>query len=292
MNFDQSGLPPIQLVQDAFTHSFNYVKSAYDETFSAFEQQISRVHKSNLKMLEDAKKRSKITEDEYKRELADLEEMFKQQMKFGPTFVQNQLTMNFTFNHLLPARELFKNSKNAAPEVIAALLLMECVRSPNDFKEIEKTYGPVVGGLVADLIHIEKYSSKREALFAQSSDNIKTAFSAQMIASLLGAAQQAQTSMKRGMIPSFPEGEEQNLLADIKRVWGVDRALDDRTLVVFNKTAEMLSSQLRLKRDEDGGVILAPYTPPKPPTPPSNGGKNLPSVRKPPGNGSIGGDVF
>lgn len=292
MNFDQSGLPPIQLVQDAFTYSYNYVKSAYDETFKAFEQQITRVHKSNLQMLEDAKRRNKVTEEEYKRELSDFEEMYKQQMKFGPTFVQNQLTMKFTFDHLIPARELFKGSKAASPEVIAALLLVECVRSPKDFKEIEKTYGPVVGGLVSDLIHIEKYVGQREANLAAATPALKTAFSAQLISSLMAAMQQAQTSMKRGMIPTFPEGHEEELLVDIKRIWGADSDLDDRLLGVFNKTAEMLSSKWRLSKDEDGDVSLVPRTPPKPPTPPNNGGKNLPAVRKPPGNGSIGGDVF
>ena len=73
MNFDQSGLPPIQLVQDAFTFSLNYVKSGYDEMFKDFERQISRAHQANLQMLDEAKRQSNMTDEEYKRERAELE---------------------------------------------------------------------------------------------------------------------------------------------------------------------------------------------------------------------------
>lgn len=296
MNFDQSGLPPIQLVQDAFTYSLNYVKSGYDEMFKDFERQITRAHQANLQMLDEAKRQSNMTDEEYKRERAEMEEMFKQQMQVGPKLVSNELNKKFARDHLVPARELFKNTEKATPEILAALLLVECVRSPKDYKEIEKSYGPVVGNLVAELIHIERYGAQREENLGKASPDIKRAYSVQIIVSMMSAAEQAGQLLKRGRKPTFPEGHVEELFDTIKLVWGTDKNLDDRMLLVFNKTVELLSAKVRLQKDQDGDIALVPVAPPKPPkpptTPPNNGGKNLPVVRKPPGNGSIGGDVF
>lgn len=291
MNFDEAGLPPIQLVQDAFNFSFAYVKSGYSEVLKDFKRQITRIRDANIKELDEAHRQKEITEEEYTRHMIDNEESFKQQMKLCPTYVSNELKKRFAYNHLIPARILFKNSETSGPEVLAALLLAQCVRSPKDYKEIEKTFGPVVGDLVAELIHIERYTEQRNISLGEAAPDIKRAYAVQLMVSMMSAAEQADLLLKRGRQPSFSQNYEEDLFETIKLMWGTDATLDAHLVALFNKAVALVSSPVRLA-DQDGNLRLVPYTPPAPPKPPNNGGNNLPVVRKPPNNGSIGPDVF
>lgn len=299
MNFDQSGLPPIQLVQDAFTHSLTHVKAGMNEALRNFERQIARAHRENVQMLDVERRQTKMSDEDYQKELAELEQMRDEQLKVGPRLIAQELDRNFVKSHVAPARELFKHAEKAAPEAIAAIMLVECVRSPKDFKAIEAAFGPVVSGMVAELIHIEAYTEDRKANLGGAPDDVKRAYTALTIASLENIGQQAEAFAKRnpGRRIVFPDGQEQQLFENSKVIWGVDKKLEERLISVFNKTAGHVMSKLRFNRDQDGDLALVPYVPPKPPappTPPKDGGKNLPVVRKPPNNnGSIGGkDVF
>lgn len=297
MNFDQSGLPPIQLVQDAFAYSQNHIKSGRGAMLKDFERQINRAHRENVMMLDQTKRQSKMSDEEYKRELQELEELRNQQLKAGPMLISRELDKLFVKNHVAPARELFRSAEKAAPEAMAAIMLAECIRSPKDFRTIEGQFGPVVANALADLLHLEAYIEERKANLVAAPDDVKRAYYAMTIASLETIGEQAEAFAKRnpGRRIVFPEGQEDLLFENTKAIWGMDKKLDERMMAVFNKTAALVMSKVRFAKDQDGDLSLVPYTPPKPPsppTPPNNGGKNLPAVRKPNGNGSIGGDVF
>lgn len=290
MNFDQSGLPPIQLVQDAFTYSHNYIKATRGAMLKDFERQINRAHRENVTMLEQARSKGQMDEAQYKRELSELENMRNQQLKAGPMLIARELDRLFAKNHVNPARELFRHAERATPEMLAAIMLTECIRSPRDFRAIEGQFGPVVANTLADLLHLEAYTEERRANFAAVPDDVKRAYYAMTISSLENISDQAQQLAKRSPTRRivFPEGQEDMLFQNTKVVWGIDKKLDARMLEVFNRTAGHVMSKVRFARNQDGDLTLVPHVPPTPPA----GGKNLPAVRKPPGNGSIGGDVF
>lgn len=293
MNFDQSGLPPIQLIQDAYDFSYAFLMSLKNEEMKNFERQITRMFRENLGMLQEEKRRTKMSDEEFQKELADLQQMRQQQMQAGPRLIQNELDRRFRVTHLRPALELFQHADQASPETMAAVLLVECVRSPRDFRRIEATFGPVVADILADMLHIENYQFDRAQNLAAASEQAKRGYTALTIASLENISDRAEVFAKRnpGQRMVFPEGQEQQIFANTQSVWGTDAKLQDRMVEAFNKTAAAVLSKFRLQKDPQGALALVPYAPPKPPS------TNVPAIRpKPPknggGDGSIGGDVF
>lgn len=295
MNFDDFGLPPVQMIQDAFTHSQNAVQSTLKEELANFERQITRMFRDSFMMLQIERQQTKMPDDVYKRELAQLQEIRKQQLAAGPRLVGNELDKRFAANNLRPAQELFKSADHAAPEAIAATLLAECVRSPRDFREIEKAFGPVVADILADILHAENYPAERTQIIASISDDAKRAYTAMTIATLEATCDRADLFAKRsaGQRMIFPEGQEEHIFDNFKQVWGIDAKLQERMLEAFNRAAEKLLSKFRMEKDAGGDLQLVPFTPPEPP---AKDVKSLPGPAKPKppggGGGSIGGDVF
>lgn len=290
MKFDESGLPPVKMVQDAFNRSYDVLMATQKEELGKFERQIIRMFRDNMTMLLIERKQGKMPEDVFEREKAQLEEIRKQQMAAGPKLIQNELNRQFVASHLRPALELFRNADKAAPEALVAVMLTESIRSPKDFRAIEKEYGPVVADIIADVGHIEAYPAERTKHLAAASDDAKRAYTALSIASLVNTAERADMFAKRGggqrMI--FPDGQEEHIFKNFQQVWGLDEKLQARMLEVFNIAAEKLLSGYRIEVDAGNTLQLVPFTPPKGP---SQG--NLPATKpKPPGGGSLGGDVF
>lgn len=288
MNFDQSGLPANQLVQDAFNHSYKYLMATTPDLMKSFERQISRMYRDERIMLERSKKN--MSEQEYQETLKELEEGLKEQLKAGPGIIKRQLDREFANSKVRPAQELFRHADKASPEALAAVMLVECIRSPRDFKAIEDNFGPVVATMVSDLIHIEVYASERAKTLDGVSQDVKRAYLASSIAELATVGERAVAFAKQnpGQRMIFPDGHEQTMFDSAKKIWGIDAKLDARLIEVFNKTAEVVLSKFRFEKDADGDLALVPFTPPTPPKQIS-GPKKPPT---PPGPGNIGGDVF
>ncbi len=294
MKFEDSGLPPLQLVQDAFEYSRKAVRVDYDAMLKDFQRQMAQAHRENVAMFEQLRKQGKMSEQEYTSNMEQLKAMIEHQLKAGPTLINRELDNSFAKGHVKPARELFTMAESSPPESLAAIMLLECVRSPKDFRAVEKEFGPVVADLLAELLHIEAYEESRKKHLDAAPVEAKRAYYALLISSLDVLGEKAEKLAKSGQPRRivFPDGQENILFENTKALWGVDKQLDARILEVFNKTAGLLMSKLRLQKDQDGDLSLVAHVPPKPPANGNDGGKKLPVVRKPPGNGSIGGDVF
>jgi hypothetical protein len=289
MKFDQSGLPASKLIEDAFNHSYAHLMSGQTESLNHFKQQIDLAHRQNMMMLE-AEKRRGMPEEEYNKEKAMLERMHGEQLKMGPALIQKEFEKNFSLRRLRPALELNKHSDAATPEALAAILLVDCVRSPRDYIEIEKNFGPAVGRIIAEVVHMEAYPAKRLENLAAADAATKRTYSALTLSNLdLLVEQVAQLAKSNsGQRIVFPQGQEQHIFEAVKISWGNDAKLDARTVDAFNRAAGAVGSLYRIEVKADGQPDLVRGTPPVPPV-----NKNkLPAVKGPKGNGSIGGDVF
>jgi len=209
----------------------------------------------------------------------------------GP-MIQKGLLEMFTTKRAGPARELHQNSDGASPEVLAAVMLVDCVRSPIDYENIEKKFGGTVAGLVAEVAHIDAYPTERSENLKKAGADTKRAFIVRALTDMDVATKAIEKASKNPFARvMLPPGQEQELFADAQAVWGADKKLDARFLQLFNKFAEAANSTFRAEVDAKGELELvkgaAPAKPPK-----LLPGPKGPKPPKPPGNGGIGGDVF
>lgn len=289
MKFHQSGLPNNSMLEDAFNYSFKNVMNTLDESMKSFTQQIGLLHDQHMQML-NADKKSGMKEDEYNMNKVALEKMRDEQLKMGPPMIIEELEKSFVSRRLGPVKEAMSHSDNASPEVLAALLLTECVRSPVDFRNIEKTFGSAVAAIIAEVVHIDAYPSERDANISKASSEVKSTYQVLMITSLDQMTQQIEQAIAANPMQKimFPPGQEEQIYSGAKLLRGNDKKLDARFIEVFNRASDAASSPYKLEVGTDGDLelIKGAVTPRK--------GKNpiIPPPKGPGGNGGLGGDVF
>lgn len=292
MKFLQSGLPSNNMLEEAFNYSFKNVMNTLDESMKSFTQQIGMLHDQHMLML-NADKKAGMSDDEYKMNKSALEKMRDEQLKMGPPMITEELEKSFVARRLGPVKEAMTHSDNASPEVLAALLLTECVRSPVDFRNIEKTFGSAVASIIADVVHIDAYPSERDANINKASSEVKSVYQVLMITSLDQMTQQIEQAIAANPMQKimFPPGQEEQIYTGAKLLRGNDKKLDARFIEVFNRASDAASSPYKLEVGTDGELelIKGAVTPRKgktpivpPPKGPGNGN----------GGGGLGGDVF
>ena len=243
-------------------------------------------------MLEFAKQSGNLTKEEYEQEKKNLEKQRELQMNALKPMVLKGLNEMFDGKRVAPAQELVKNADSASPEVLAAVMLVECVRSPIDYENIEKKFGSAVAGIVAEVAHIDAYPSERAENLQKAGADTKRAYLSLLVTSLDGISKEvakvARNPLQKIMLPP---GQEEQLYNDAAPVWGTDKKLEARFLEAFNKVAQGTGSIFRLEVGTAGDLQLV-----KDPTlaapPKLLQGPKGPKPPKPPGNGGIGGDVF
>jgi hypothetical protein len=294
MKFDESGLPPVKLIRDAFDYAQKSVLALHGEELRNLERQIARFYQQQMTILQQKKAQKILSEEAFALEVKKLDGVRAHNVKIAPMRITAALENTFAQSHLAPAQIVFKTAEGIAPEAIAAVLLMECVRSMRDFADLQREFGPVVTNLMAEIQHIESYPMQRLALLEDATPVVKRIHQALTINALEGVAAQAE-SHKRAhpdQIIAFPPGQEMDIFSTASRTWKTDAKLDTRLMDTFNRTAEKVQSKFRFDNDEDGNLKLVRLTPPTPPKPP---GPNVPALRppKPPGgDGSVGDSVF
>jgi hypothetical protein len=286
MNFTESGLPKNQLIQDAFDYSRLNAQNNQKEALKSFQQQIEMIHNQNLLMLDMEKDAGDMKDDEYKRNKQALERMRDDQLKMGPALITRELENMFEKRRVGPAKIAAANADKASPELVAAIMLIDCVRSPVDYKNVSATFGEGVAGLIAEVVHIDAYPSERDVNLAKASGDAKRAYQSLLITSLDQIVDQITRAAKEnpGQKIMFPPGQEEQIYNDIKNLWGNDKKLDAKFLAAFNKASDSAGSPFKLEVDSAGALELV-----------KGSVKAGPGVKppKPKGpDGGIGGDVF
>ena len=288
MDFTNSGLPKNKLVEEAFNYSRANAQGNQKEALKSFQQQIEIFHTQQLMMLDMEKEDGGMKDDEYKANKKQLDHMRDEQLKMGPALISRELESMFDQRRVAPAKIVAQFADAASPELIAAVLLIDCVRSPVDYKNISAKFGDTVAGLIAEVVHIDAYPSERDTNLSKAGADTKRAYESLLITSLDQIVLQLAKAAKEnpGQKIMFPPGQEEQLYSDVKNLWGNDKKLDSRFMQAFNKASDAASSPFKLEVDNAGalelvkGQIAAKKTGPKPPKP------------KGPNDGNIGGDVF
>jgi hypothetical protein len=287
MNFTESGLPKSKLVEEAFNFSRANAQGNQKEALKSFQQQIEMIHNQNMLMLDMEKEAGDMKDDEYKRNKVSLERMRDDQLKMGPQLIARELDNMFEKRRVGPAKIAAANADNASPELVAAIMLIDCVRSPIDYKNVSSTFGDKVAGLIAEVVHIDAYPSERDVNLAKASSDAKRAYQSLLITSLDQIVEQIARAAKEapGQKIMFPPGQEEQLYNDVKNLWGNDKKLDAKFLEAFNKASDSAQSPFKLEVDTSGALELVKGTL-----------KSGPGIKPPkpkgPGDGGIGGDVF
>jgi len=292
MEFKDSGLPQNKLVEDAFNYSKANALAGEKEALKNVQQQVGMIFDQQKMELDMLKQGGAISDAEYEEEKKNLEKQRQMQMGALGPMIQKGLMEMFSGKRVGPARELQQHSDGASPEVLAAVMLVECVRSPIDYENIEKKFGGAVAGLVAEVAHIDAYPSERSENLKKAGADTKRAFISRALTDMEATTKAIEKASKNPFARiMMPPGQEQDLFEDAKAVWGADKKLDARFLQLFNKFTEAAGSTFRAELDAKGELELvkgaAPAKPPKLLTGPKG-----PKPPKPPGNGGIGGDVF
>lgn len=287
MDFNASGLPKNKLVEEAFNFSRANSQGNSKEALKSFKQQIDMIHTQQMMML-DADKDG-MSDAEYKQQKKELEQLRDEQLKMGPGLIVRELENMFEQRRVHPAKLVAANADSASPELLSAILLIDCVRSPLDYKNIATKFGDTVANLIAEVVHIDAYPSERDNNLAKASPDTKRAYEGLLITSLEQIVKQIAQQAKEnpGQKIMFPPGQEEQLYDDVKGVWGNDKKLDKKFMDAFNKAAGAAQSPYSLEIGLQGELELvkgsiAKPTGPKPPKPPKGPG----------GPGGIGGDVF
>lgn len=286
MDFNASGLPKNKLVEEAFNFSRANSQGNSKEALKSFKQQIDMIHTQQMMML-DADKEG-MSDAEYKQQKKELEQLRDEQLKMGPGLIVRELENMFEQRRVHPAKLVAANADAASPELLSAILLIDCVRSPLDYKNIATKFGDTVANLIAEVVHIDAYPSERDNNLVKASADTKRAYEGLLITSLEQIVKQITQQAKEnpGQKIMFPPGQEEQLYDDVKNVWGNDKKLDKKFMDAFNKAAGAAHSPYTLEIGLQGDLELVKGsvkpTGPKPPKPPKGPG----------GPGGIGGDVF
>lgn len=292
MEFKDSGLPQNKLVEEAFNYSKANALAGEKEMLKNVQQQVGMIFDQQKHMLDMAKRTGELSPEEYEDEKKNLEKQRELQMNAVKPMVQKSLIELFDSKRVGPAQELVKNAENASPEVLAAVMLVDCVRSPIDYENIEKKFGSAVAGIVAEVTHIDAYPSERVENLQKAGTDTKRAYLSLLVTSLESISKEisktARNPLQRVMLPP---GQEEQLYNDATPIWGTDKKLDARFVEAFNKVAKGVQSVFRLEVGTAGDLQLV-KDPSLAAGPKLLGGPKGPKPPKPPGNGGIGGDVF
>ena len=262
MKFEDTNLPQVELVRDAFNHAY---ANSRTELTEIFKQQIEFLYQNQIMSLDMEKAEGRLTEEKYLEIKAQRDNIREGQLKQLPLIVEKQIDPMFSTTKLALVSEIQNHSEApSSPALIAATLLADSVRSVKDYLKLDAKFGGAVSAVAADINEIKAYPDKAEANLAAACSDAKRIVMARMILSLDRIP--AQVEKLKGMTPQFPPNEELNVFAQTKALWGNDKKQDKRVVEVFNKAAALLKSPYKIEISETNSapvLIKGGNTPPK-----------------------------
>lgn len=258
MEFSKSGLPKVQLLEDAFNHSRQHTRVDYNTMLETFVEDIEMLTKNRLMVLNANKEAGKMSEVEYELNRKKIEQDRQQYLKAGPDLINRELESMFEARCVARAKTVLASSGNASNEFAAAVLLLDCVRSPIDHEEIVKKFGNNIAALVAEVAHLDAYPGKRAQSLPGASADAKRAVLVTLVADTEFLFARIERTMKNNpgkKPPLMGAGEEKKAFEELKAVWGNDPKLDAKFIETFNRLATLTLSTYRLET-ANGNVAL------------------------------------
>src|SRR5690606_16857291 len=150
---------------------------------------------------------------DYDREKKNLERARDEQLRAAPMLIARELNNMFETRRVGLAREVMAHTENPSHELVAAVMLIDCVRSPLDYKNIADKFGNGVAGLIAEVVHIDAYPSERTENLTKAAPDTKRAYLAMLVTSLDGITKQIERVSKSNPMQKimFPPGQEEQL---------------------------------------------------------------------------------
>ena len=286
MKFENSGLPQNDTIEKAFDMAWKALKTRTMHQIIQASNAIDKQAEMQLKMLKQ--QGLQIPEDEARKQLeAGKDQQTQMLLKARDSRFKN--------NIVSPAKKLMETG--ASPEVIAATLLIDTIKSPLDYESVVDGLGRGVSDVVAEYIDIIVYQSEEDVKLQASDTQVKHMHLAVLL-----------TDMENVVNMPVPQGQELQLIggAETAKRWfelaqisrGLNEDLDKNFVGTFNKLSQMCNLGLNITEQPSGELVLTqkpvqPRTPaqPRPAFPQS---QNKPKAPTPPkGNGGFGnGPVF
>lgn len=231
------------LVKNAFDYAQAYTQALAAEVLHGYKEDIDANYKDDLDFLEETFDDGEITRTEYEQKKTELKKQRAAELKeIATDNIPDELQLKL-HNIVGAATEIQEHSGKATPALIAAALLAECARDPVDCKKIEEKFGPAIGSMIAEILHIEAYPATRAENAAAADPDTKRLYMAEIINSF-------------HQMYEMPPEEAEAAFTEAKSVWGNDKKLDKRLISIFNKTANDLVSSYRMEISAKGRLEL------------------------------------
>ncbi len=277
MKFEYTPLRKDAIIEDAFNYAQDHQAKLAPEVTQQIQKQIDEQYQKQLLSLDDARDAGYVTEDQYRQNKIRLDNSMEHEKRRLPMIVQQQLEYLFASAKLSPALELQANSDNPSSALIAAAMLVDCVRDPQDYKKLEAKFGAAVAGLVAEVLHIQAYPGTALTDIATASSDAKRIFMAGLTTELNQVVGQIAMMPPGSMVQAPPQYEE-NIFSQVKALWGNDKKQDKNLVEVFNRAAEALFSSFRIVVTPAGAPALIENAPIAPPPAAIPGQKKDPKI--------------
>ncbi len=269
MKFEKSGLPNHELVKKAFDLGWENQKDRYDyQTQHALRdiEYEADAHKRQLSALANAGQipLDKVVSEQRKVDIQ--KEQAKQQTVDGLIMQREE---DFLHNIVGPARLAASVAENPTPQLIAAALLRESVRSPVDFEKIQTSFGTEVSDVLKNYMHLEAYPTEKEKNLPTASDDVKRMcliMSIGAMQSMVSVADKVsqQMMMEQQLQPGQDfkvmmvggDSEARRMVKTAELVRGTDARLDEQFIQNFNRMSSKIDVGIKLEVGSDNKLIV------------------------------------
>ena len=269
MKFEKSGLPNHDLVKKAFDLALLNQKDRYDyQTQHALRdiEYEADAHKRQLSALGNAGQLPLDKVISEQRKVDTQKEQAKQQAIDGLAMQREQ---DFSHNIVGPARLAAQVSENPTPQLIAAALLRESVRSPIDFEKICTNFGTEVSDVLKNYMHLEAYPTEKEKNLPASTDDVKRMSLIMAIGamqSMISVAekvtqqmmmeQQIQPGQEIKVMMVGGDSEARRMVRTAELVRGTDQRLDEQFVSSFNKMSGKIDVGIKVEVGADNKLVV------------------------------------
>jgi len=257
MRFEDTGLPNTEKVKKAFDFSWGRYEPMFKKTFDA---QINQFETSANTQLRQLLARPGMADAEKK----SLTEQFNQQVNLQKRNMQQayprSLETSFVAGPLAPPVAIASLVPNANDNLIAAALLVETIRSPEDMAEVKQTFDESLVKLVTEYRNLELHKAEILTNLPKASEDAKRLYLSVIISDLSDIVRMGN-SLRPGQYLETMGGPDQlkNFVKLASSIRGNDLKMDGAFVKVFNEANKYLVEGFELKKSDTGtGYSIKP----------------------------------